>query len=98
LTQAWLEARVLEMETDDSAHRRPRSSALTIRVYAQETLFHYMGIVGRDAALGQQPVTARPRPGQRPARGRAGGWPRGGAAAGGLAVCAGADSRLTVGY
>src|SRR2546423_4791372 len=38
--------------------RRPRSSALTIRVYAQETSFHYRGIVGRDAASGQQPVTA----------------------------------------
>src|ERR1700750_2437899 len=41
--------------------RRPRSSALTIRVYAQETSFHYMGIVGRYAAPGQQPVTATPR-------------------------------------
>src|SRR6185369_1225402 len=58
--------------------RRPRSSALTIRVYAQETSFHYMGIVSRDAARGQQPVTARP--GQGPRLGLAAGargWARG---------------------
>ena len=57
--------------------RRPRSSALTIRVYAQETSFHYMGIVGRDAA----PVNSPSRPGRGKARGTARGeacgWARG---------------------
>src|SRR2546430_15961973 len=67
--------------------RRPRSSALTIRVYAQETSFHYIGIVGRDAAPGQQSVTARlPQ--------RAAGWAHGPQAG----VCTGADSPLTVGH
>jgi len=58
-----------------------------------------MGIVSRDAARGQQPVTARP--GQGPRLGLAA-CPRWCAAgrrtACGLAVCTGADSRLTVGY
>jgi len=70
-----------------------------------------MGIVGRDAAPGQQPVTARLRQGRRycPRLGsrRCLRWclrwcPRWCAAgwrtACGLAVGTGADSRLTVGY
>src|SRR5258705_10283010 len=62
--------------------RRPRSSALTVRVYAQETAFHCMGIVSRDGARGQQPVLSmsprRPRhraPAWRTYRGLAAGWP-----------------------
>jgi len=62
-----------------------------------------MGIVGRDAAPGQQPVTAGPGQGPRlcPRPGLAA-CPRWCAAgrrtACGLAGCTGADSRLTVGY
>src|SRR6266566_645999 len=62
--------------------RRPRSSALTVRVYAQETAFHCMGIVSRDGAPGQQPVMSmsprRPRhraPARRTDRRLATGWP-----------------------
>jgi len=66
-----------------------------------------MGIVGRDAAPGQQPVTAGPGQGPRlcPRLGLAAGlaacpqWCAAGRrTACGLAVCTGADSRLTVGY
>jgi len=62
-----------------------------------------MGIVGRDAAPGQQPATARPR--QCPRLGFAAvpavvpAVVRGGTAHGLRAGrCAGADSRLTAGY